>query len=343
MEFPFVQFEFTHAIGPTEGRYVALPESAKPRLFDELDRGSVAVGGASPEPPAHWRTLSEHVADTQRVTGSADILVIALIGASVAQRRGLIVRRGPPVKGGEPPADVALQVVTVVRATRPFDRGRSANSWMDALRQDREEEDKFIDEALVLLNRAVRGYRIGSGDPYVVDVAREDVRAIRIGYGSGREVSEGRWDAAYLVLTPRSRQGRADRIRPSEIVAGVLNHRAPVFDSDELLLRAVLDLDQGRPRAAAFQLGATLELLPNEFAGQELRGTLPQRLARLQGRTTRVRELCQRSLYEPLGGEERSELLEIAEEAGTFLHSVRSHALSEDPGTIEADLQEDAE
>jgi hypothetical protein len=336
VEFPFVQFEFTHAIGPTQGRYVVLPESAAPRVLDELDLlPAHATGGlAATEqadagaPSGYGPTLSEHVAGVYRGLASADVIVMAVVGASAVRRRGLLLRRGPTVTGGEPPADVPLQLATVIRATRSLRDGRAAAAWLEELRTDPVKEEEFIDDALMVLGRAVRGYRIGAGDPYVTDVTRADARAIRVGYGDGKEVSDGRWHAAYLVLVPHERLSRADRIKPAEIVAGVLNHRAPVFDADELLLRAVLDLDQARPRAAAFQLRAMLDLVGEELVQRGYAGDVQERLDRVEAHAPRVRDLCDRSFAAALGEPEIAFLVEVAEEAGALLNAVRSHSLS---------------
>jgi hypothetical protein len=336
LEFPFVQFEFTHAIGPTQGRYVVLPESAAPRVLDELDllppHETAALAAPEPaEPPGSAPSLSEHVAGVYRGLASADVIVMAVVGASAARRRSLMLRRGPAVTGGEPPADVALQLATVIRATRSLRDGRAAKAWLEELREDPAKEEEFIDSALMVLCRAVRGYRIGAGDPYVADVTRADARAIRVGFGDGKEVADGRWRAAYLVLAPTERLSRADRIKPAEIVAGVLNHRAPVFDADELLLRGVLDLDQARPRAAAFQLRAMLELVGEELAQRGYAAGVQERLERVEVHGPRLRELCNRSFAVTLGEKEVGFLVEVAEEAGALLNAVRSHALSTMP------------
>ncbi|HWF36764.1 MAG TPA: hypothetical protein VG295_15390, partial [Solirubrobacteraceae bacterium] len=109
--------------------------------------------------------------------------------------------------------------------------------------------------------------RTGAPDPYAIEVTRRDARRARIGYGTTEEVQNGLWqDAVELPPPLRSRPKRIERLRPSEAVAVVLSGEAEVLESEDLLLRALIDLDQGRTRAAAFQAAGAMRLLPLELA-----------------------------------------------------------------------------
>jgi hypothetical protein len=151
-------------------------------------------------------------------------------------------------------------------------------------RTDEASVEPLVHEALVVLNRAVRAYRAAAADPYVVEVTRADARAVRIGHG-GAGLVRGDWDDALVLPAPQvSRLGRADQLRPTEIVAAVLAGRAPILDGEDVLLRAVLDIEQGRPDVAAGQLELAVELLVDEPAGPG------SRLAGIRERSKGVRE-----------------------------------------------------
>jgi hypothetical protein len=107
---------------------------------------------------------------------------------------------------------------------------------------------------------------------------------VRIGHG-GADLVRGDWDdALVLPALEAARLGRADRLRPTEIVAAVLACRASILDGEDVLLRAVLDIEQGRPDVAAAQLELAVGLLREEPAGPG------SRLAGIRERATDVRE-----------------------------------------------------
>ena len=97
---------------------------------------------------------------------------------------------------------------------------------------------------------------------------------MRLGFGEGDELADGRYSAAIEVPASERRQRRVEALRPTERVAGVLAGRENVAACELLLLRARADLDAGRAREAALQLRAGLEAMladRGEFAadGQE--------------------------------------------------------------------------
>ena len=86
---------------------------------------------------------------------------------------------------------------------------------------------------------------------------------MRVGYGDGEHVAEGRWDGA-RELAPADRgargaRGRSAALRPQERLAALLGGRDAVLACEELALRARSDVDAGRHREAALQLRATFE------------------------------------------------------------------------------------
>jgi hypothetical protein len=258
---PFVELEFTHGLGPPPGRYVVRPPGSTP---------------PAPAPPAG-------VAPTLPV-GSTDVLLVRVDEAPAARRPLLRRPRQPQLEAGGPPAEVPIYVAALLFATRAFGERAAADASLQRWRADPASAEPLVHEALVVLNRAVRAYRAGAADPYVVEVTRGDARAVRIGHG-GAELVRGEWeDAMVLPARQAARLGRAARLRPAEIVADVLAGRGPVLDGEDVLLRAVLDIEQGRPDVAAAQLELAVRLL-----GDEPRGPGP-RLEVLGERCAGVRE-----------------------------------------------------
>ena len=85
---------------------------------------------------------------------------------------------------------------TIVSAARPLGAAE-AGTWLADLDLDAE-----VDSAVAVLNRALRAHRAATADPYVAEVSRERALVVRIGYGSGDEVADGRFGEA--VELPRS-------------------------------------------------------------------------------------------------------------------------------------------
>src|SRR5207247_1775623 len=115
---------------------------------------------------------------------------------------------------------------------------------------------------LAVVNRAITAYRLCAGDPHAVGVTRQDARTVRVGYGTGELVFHGSWEQAIEVPPPRAPKVKREvSLMPQQGVAAVLSAGAPLLEAEELILRAGLDLEQGRERAAAVGLRAGLERL----------------------------------------------------------------------------------
>jgi len=258
---PFVELEFTHGLGPSPGRYVVRDPGGEP---------------PAPAPAAG-------VAPTLAI-GSTDVLLVRVDQAPAA--RAPLLRRSRPrqVEPGDPPAEVPVYVAALLFATRAFGDPAAAGAALARWRADAASAEPLVCEALAVLNRAVRAYRAAAAHPYVVEVTRTDARAVRVGYG-GADLVRGEWEDAVVLPAPQeSRLGRAARLRPTEIVADVLAGRGAILDGEDVLLRAVLDIEQGRPDAAAGQLELAAGLLIGAPGGPG---------ARMQGireRATQVRE-----------------------------------------------------
>ena len=89
----------------------------------------------------------------------------------------------------------------------------------------------------------------------------------RLGYGAGDDLVAGRWRAAYALPSLAARAGAAQMLAPQQQLAAILSGRsAGRIASEDLALRARLDLEQGRARQAALQLRAAIDALEAELA-----------------------------------------------------------------------------
>ena len=153
---------------------------------------------------------------------------------------------------------VATARATVVRP-EPFASPADAEGWLAGLRSDRKQVEAELDQAAGELNGLVRAQRAAAADPFVRDIQPASAHAVRLGYGSGDLVAEGRFESALEVPADGRRRRRAERLAPEERLAGILGGREPLLVADELVLRARADLAAGRPREAALQARIALE------------------------------------------------------------------------------------
>jgi hypothetical protein len=177
-------------------------------------------------------------------------------------------RRSARARLVESEADPPLLPLTRVTVVTPEDLGAAAEAarWLERLAGDAEEAEAFATEALRLANRALHAHRAAAQDPYTHEVSESQAVATRIGYGEGEQVADGLWADARELVRPKPRRRRAESLWPQERVAAVLGGRESVDPCETLLLRARLDLDQGRHREGALQLRAGLESLLVEMA-----------------------------------------------------------------------------
>jgi hypothetical protein len=121
-----------------------------------------------------------------------------------------------------------------------------------------------------VINRALRAQRAAAADPYVADVSAERSLVIRIGYGLGEALAEGRFAEA-LELRPAapgasSAQWRRPRSASPRCWAGASR---PWWPRSSSCARRC-DLDAGRSREAALQARVALEALAAELPGIDL-------------------------------------------------------------------------
>src|SRR5207237_6139382 len=145
--------------------------------------------------------------------------------------------------------------------------------WLSRCRHA-EAASREVADALRLLNHAVHAHRVAAADPYVTDVSLARARRVRLGYGRGDELVEGRWGEAFAI-PPEVAHGRRRRmLAPEEQLAHILGGRRPAHPSEDLLLRARLDFDQGRTRAAAIQLRSAYDALHAELDDGQATGSV---------------------------------------------------------------------
>jgi hypothetical protein len=144
---------------------------------------------------------------------------------------------------------------TIVRAA-PFPTPDDAAAWLAASDPDAE-----LESGLSILNRALRAHRVAAADPYVTEVSAERALVVRIGYGSGEEVADGRFGEAVELPHSSRRRTRRSMEAPEERFAALLSGREEVLPAEELVLRARADLNAGRLAEGALQARVAIEAL----------------------------------------------------------------------------------
>jgi len=180
--------------------------------------------------------------------------------------------------GGRKPTDVteaAAEPVPTSRATiiaaQAFESPEEADAWFGRLRDNADATTTAVDDAVQTLNAMLRAHRAAALDPYAREVHAAGALVVRVGYGSGDQVADGHFAAAFELPRTATGQirGRAARRRemlaPQERLAAMLAAREAPLAGVELLLRARADLDAERPREAALQARVALEALIAEL------------------------------------------------------------------------------
>ena len=182
------------------------------------------------------------------------VLVLTTLGAP--QRRRLRKRRGRSVTEAEPAA-VPTSRATLVRPDA-FGGEQEAREWLARLRGDRDLAQAEVATAERRLGRALHAHRVARADPYARDVSAEQALVVRVGFGDGDTVAEGRYAEAWERAFEGGRTRRSMEA-PEERFAALLGAREQVLACEELVLRARADLDAGRDRQAALQARVALE------------------------------------------------------------------------------------
>jgi hypothetical protein len=218
------------------------------------------------------------------------VIVLRTLGAP--QQR--LLRRRRPRRAGGDPAAVPTARAGVIRA-EPLGTAEEAQAWLERIRRDREGLERELDEASRELNRLIRAHRTAAADPYARDVDPERALVVRIGHGTGEEVADGRFGAAYELPRVAKRARRTERLSPQERLAAIVGGHERALASDELVLRARADIEAGRPREAALQARIALECVLEELS--------PERLGGLHGELQGDRRAVSEAATTALAGE----------------------------------------
>jgi hypothetical protein len=202
------------------------------------------------------------------------VLIVQTLGAPRAGGRRR--RRAQPVEPGEPDP-VPVTRVTVTGARELVGRSE-AGAWLEPTAREPAEE---VRSATLLVNRALNALRAEARDPLVQDIGATRALAIRIGYGTGDQLADGKWTEAREL--PEPKRGRLEGVDPQTRVAAVLAGREEVHPAETLLQRARLDERQGRMTEARHGLRAARAALdeqpgPNDEALRKQCGELEERL-----------------------------------------------------------------
>jgi len=218
--------------------------------------GFVQFEFAFPLGPADGRYLR------RRPGGGEPERIVALRTLGARERRLIGGRRPQAVQDANEPEPVPTTRATLIEA-EPL---QDPEAWLAALRSDGDAREAYTERGLRELNAVLRAHRAAAADPYVREVSHRHANVVRVGHGSGEKVAEGRFDAAYEVpAEQRRRRPRTEGLAPQERLAGILSGTGTVLMAEELVLRARLDLDAGRPREAALQARIALEALLAEL------------------------------------------------------------------------------
>jgi hypothetical protein len=204
-----------------------------------------------------------------------------------------------------------------VRAFAPFDSEADAARWLDAAIEAEDTADALVADGIGLLNRALHVHAVSGADPHSHELTPERAVAVRIGYGDGPEIAEGRLSQAHEVdVWARSasrRRRRQEDLRPQERVAAVLGGRERIDACETLLLRARADLDAGRRREAALQLRVGLEALLVELRGALAHPGHDEDMATLNSRRAEAGEAANAALNGDLSAEREQSVRELLE------------------------------
>jgi hypothetical protein len=183
-----------------------------------------------------------------------------------------------------------------------------------------------VEEELAILNRVLHLHRVAAADHAVREVSRDDALVVRVGFGEGEQVAEGRWTEA-VEPGPgyAGRVRRVERLRPQERLAALLGGRDAALASEELTLRARADLDAARPREAALQLRIALEAAIAELDAWRERADLAERLEELRAERRAVGDAANAALR---GGLDDATIEEVERVLLRVEAALRARALS---------------
>jgi hypothetical protein len=255
--FLFLQLEFPWELGPPDGRYLLRNrEASGPPGPHPPTRAGAETEAAAPEHVVVLNTLgASRRAGARGVGGGAGAGTGANAGRGTLTLPGISARRARRARETTPdPVPVPTSRATIIDPVS-VSAERQAQAWLKGLDAERETR-----AATTVLNRVLYAHRVATADPYTHEVDPAQALVIRAGWGEGEQLVDGYWrHALELPWVPTKRaQRRAAALRPQERLAELLGARTRELLCEELVLRARLDLDQGRLAHAAVELDAAL-------------------------------------------------------------------------------------
>ncbi len=220
------------------------------------------------------------------------VLVVATLGAPERRR---FAKRKRQVEPEPEPTPVTTGRATVIEVGDAFADEAQARAWLA-----RAGEPEFA-AGLQVLNRALHAFRLVTADPFMTSIGRHQALVARVGFGGGEQVADGLWTDAVELTEKHGRQRRATVLHPQARLAAVLSGRESALASEELALRARLDLDHGRYREAALQVLVALDAAIAELALDPTADALTQRLDELRDRREQTGAAAQEALAGRLG------------------------------------------
>ncbi len=243
------------------------------------------------------------------------VLVVETFGAPAPPTRRR--RRARQAESDAELRPLALTRVTAVRAFEEFSDEHAGRRWLDEATEAEDKVEVLAEEGIGLLNRALHANGAASGDPHSYELALERAATVRLGYGSGEELANGRFTEAREVDvragTRSRRRQRAEELRPQRRVAAVLGGREQIDACETLLLRGRADLDAGRTREAALQLRIGLEALLLELSGALTDPGHEEDMAMLESRRSEAGTAANMALRGDLDAEQEQSVRELTE------------------------------
>jgi len=236
------------------------------------------------------------------------VVVVQTFGAQPAGRPRRRRRRPRPIDLPEPPAEVPVTRLTVIPADELS--ADDTSRQLDRMAGDADAVEEAVLDGLRAANRLMRAHRIATQDPHGHEIGRAAPLAIRVGFGTGGELADGRWTRALDVPTPERRRRRGDALRPQERLAELLAGREAIDVCETLLLRARADVDDGRTREAALQLVPGVDALLAELPDRAGPGQ-DEDMASLRDRQESVRGISAQALRGDLAPEQIEQVAEV--------------------------------
>lgn len=191
--------------------------------------------------------------------------VVVLTTLDRPSRRPRRARRARDAEPSSPPPTTRATLIDPAAAGSE----EEARGWLSGLRSDSEAMNAVVAQAARELNALVRAHRVAAGDPFSPHVSAAGALVARVGHGSGEEVADGRFSEAYEAPGHGRRTRRRELLEPQERLTRFVGGHRPIPASEELVLRARIDVEAGRPREAALQARVALEALLAELEDDE--------------------------------------------------------------------------